>query len=129
MVTTQVEQVLKAQNDFLNELNSKNNDNAIRVMTRGGRMTQEPLYPEGHPKRNEQDSQRNNIDAPSLLKGRKRKMIGLCMLLVILLLKQLRTPMIFLFVMLKHNLLMNLKLVIMLMIMFMMMLNLVMIMM
>ena len=51
MVTTQVEQVLKAQNDLLNELNSKNNDNAVRVMTIGGRMTQEPLYPEGHPKR------------------------------------------------------------------------------
>ena len=56
MVTTQVEQVLKAQNDLLNELNSKNNDNDVRVMTRGGRMTQEPLYPEGHPKIIEQDS-------------------------------------------------------------------------
>ena len=65
MVTTQVEQVLKAQNDLLNELNSKNNDYAVRVATRTGRMTQEPLYPEGHPKRIEQDSQRNNIDAPS----------------------------------------------------------------
>ena len=41
MVTTQVEQVLKAQNDLLNELNSKKNDNAVRVMTRGGKMTQE----------------------------------------------------------------------------------------
>ena len=50
MVTTQVEQVHKAQNDFLNELNSKNNDYAVRVATRTGRMTQEPLYPEGHPK-------------------------------------------------------------------------------
>ena len=59
MVTTQVEQVLKAQNDFLNELNIKNNDNVVRVMTREGKMTQEPLYPEGHPKRIEQDSQRN----------------------------------------------------------------------
>ena len=29
MVTTQVEQVLKAQNDLLNELNSKNNDYAL----------------------------------------------------------------------------------------------------
>ena len=51
MVTTQVEQVLKAQNDFLNELNDKRNNNVVRVMTRVGRMTQEPLYPEGHPKR------------------------------------------------------------------------------
>ena len=36
MVTTQVEQVLKAQDDLLNELNSKNNDNVVRVMTIGG---------------------------------------------------------------------------------------------
>ena len=40
MVTTQVEQVLKAHDDLLNELNSKNNDNVVRVMTRGGKMTQ-----------------------------------------------------------------------------------------
>ena len=73
MVTTQVEQVLKAQNDLLNELNSKNNDNAVRVVTRTGRMTQEPLYPEGHPKRIEQDSQRNNLDAPSPSKKKNKK--------------------------------------------------------
>ena len=73
MVTTQVEQVLKAQNDLLNELNSKKNDYVVRVMTRGGKMTQEPLYPEGHPKRIEQDSQRNNIDAPSPSKRKKKK--------------------------------------------------------
>ena len=72
MVTTQVEQVLKAQNDFLNELNSKNNDNDVRVMPRGGKMTQDPLYPEGHPKRIEQDSQRNNVDAPSPSKNKKK---------------------------------------------------------
>ena len=47
MVTTQVEQVLKAQNDLLNEMNSKKNDYAVRVATRTGRMTQEPLYPKG----------------------------------------------------------------------------------
>ena len=57
MVTTQVQQVLKARNDLLNELNNKKNDNVVRVMTRGGKITQEPLYPEGHPKRVEQDSQ------------------------------------------------------------------------
>ena len=85
MVTTQVEQVLKAQNDLLNELNKKKNDNVVRVMTRGGKMTQEPLYPEVHPKRVEKDSQRANIDAPSPSKKKKKKMIGLCMLLVNLL--------------------------------------------
>jgi len=50
MVTTQVEQILKAQNDLLNGLYSKNSDFAVRVATRGGKVTQEPLYPEGHPK-------------------------------------------------------------------------------
>ena len=51
MVTTEVEQVLKARNDLLNEFNSKNNDVAVRVANRGGKVTQEPLYPKGHPKR------------------------------------------------------------------------------
>ena len=55
MVATQAEKVLKAQNDLLEELNNKN-DFAIRVATRTGRMTQEPLYPKGHPKRIEQVS-------------------------------------------------------------------------
>src|SRR6187401_2610898 len=73
MVTTQLEQVLKAQNDFLNELNSKKNDNVVRVVTRGGRMTQEPMYPEGHPKRIEKDSQRTNVDAPCPSKKKKKK--------------------------------------------------------
>ena len=45
MVTTQVEQVLKAQKEALDEMNSKKNDYAVRVATRNGRMTQEPLYP------------------------------------------------------------------------------------
>ncbi|KAI4981042.1 hypothetical protein ZWY2020_021527 [Hordeum vulgare] len=68
MITTQVEQVLKAQNDLLNELN----DNSVRVITRGGRMTQEPLYPEGHPKRIEQDSQGVSTDAPSHPRKKKK---------------------------------------------------------
>ena len=72
MVTTQVEQVLKAQNDLLDEMNSKKNDYVVRVATRTGKMTQEPLYPEGHPKRIEQDSQRNNVDAPSPSKKKKK---------------------------------------------------------
>ena len=118
MVTTQVEQVLKAQNDLLNELNSRNNDFAIRVATRGGRMTQEPLYPEGHPKRLSKILRELILMHLVLLRRRKRKMIGLCMLLVNLLLTHLRIPMIFLFLMLKHNLVMNMNLVIMLIMMF-----------
>ena len=86
MVKTQVEQVLKAQNDFLNEMNNRNNDHVVRVMTRGGKTSQEPLYLEGHPKRIEQDSQGISTDALVLLViKRKRIMIGLCMLLVNLL--------------------------------------------
>ena len=57
---------------MLDELNNKY-DFAIRVATRTGRMTQEPLYPEGHPKRIEQDSQRNNLEAPSSSKKKKKK--------------------------------------------------------
>ena len=72
MVATQAEQVLKAQDELLAELNNKN-DFAVRVATRTGRMTQEPLYPEGHPKRIEQDSQNNNLDAPSSSKKKKKK--------------------------------------------------------
>ena len=71
MVNTQAEEVLKAQDDLLDELNNKHHF-AIRVATRTGKMTREPLYPEGHPKRIEQDSQTNNVDAPSPSKIRKR---------------------------------------------------------
>ena len=72
MVSTQAEQVLKAQNDLLDELNNKNGF-SVRVATRTGRMTQEPLYPEGHPKRIEQDSQRNNLEVPSSSKEEKER--------------------------------------------------------
>ena len=37
------------------------------------KRTHEPLYPEGHPKRIEQDSQRTNIDAPSPSKRKTKK--------------------------------------------------------
>ena len=48
-------------------------DFAVRVATRGGKMTQEPLYPKGNPKRIEQDSQRVNTDAPSPSRKKKKK--------------------------------------------------------
>ena len=35
-------------------------------------MTQEPLYPEGHPKRIDQDSQGINADTPSHPKEKKK---------------------------------------------------------
>ena len=46
-------------------MNNKINDHAIRVVTIGIRITQEPLYPKGHPNRIEQNSQNTNKDAPS----------------------------------------------------------------
>ena len=73
MVQTQLEQVAKSQRELLDEMNNNINDFAFRVETRGGKMTQEPLYPESHPKRIEQDSQRINIDAPSPSKRKKKK--------------------------------------------------------
>ena len=83
MIQTQLEQVAKSQTELLDEMNNNINDHAVRVMTRGGRMTQEPLYPEGHPKRIEQDLKELILMHLVLLKRRrKRKMIGLCMLLV-----------------------------------------------
>jgi hypothetical protein len=72
MVQTQLEQVLKSQNDLLNEMNNKMNTRPIRVVTRGGTMTQDPLYPEGHPKRIEQDSQRTSNDVPSSPRNKKK---------------------------------------------------------
>src|SRR3989337_1301438 len=65
MVQTQLEQVAKSQRELLDEMNNNINDHAIRVVTRGGWMTQEPLYPEGHPNRIEQDSQTATTDARS----------------------------------------------------------------
>src|SRR3990170_3206864 len=73
MVQTQLEQVAKSQRELLDEMNNNINDHAVRVMTRRGRMTQEPLYSEGHPKRIEQDSQRINADAPSPSRKKKEK--------------------------------------------------------
>ena len=71
MVHTQLDQVTKSHNDLLTKINNNMHDHAVRVMTRGGRMTQEPLFPKGHPKRIEQDSQRINEDAPSPTKKKK----------------------------------------------------------
>ena len=43
MVKTQVEQVLKAQNELLNEMNNRMNDHAVRVMTRGGKINAQEI--------------------------------------------------------------------------------------
>ena len=54
-------------------MNNNISDFAVRVATRGDKMTQEPLYPEGHPKRIEQDSQRSNTTTPGSSKKKRKK--------------------------------------------------------
>ncbi|KAK1607149.1 hypothetical protein QYE76_030822 [Lolium multiflorum] len=73
MVQTQIDQLTKVQNDLLKD-NSKEK-HAYEVTTRGGVSTQDPLYPEGHPKRVEQDSQRTETSAPSKKKKKKHKTV------------------------------------------------------
>ena len=73
MVQTELQQVAKSQRDLLDEKNNNMHDFVVRIATRGGKMTQEPLYPEGHPKRIEQYSQRANTSAPSSSKKKKKK--------------------------------------------------------
>ena len=54
-------------------MNKNTHDFAVRVATRGGTVTQEPLFPEGHPKRIEQDSQRIITYSPSPSKKKRKK--------------------------------------------------------
>ena len=121
--------MLKTQNDLLNELNNKKNDNVVRVMTRGAKMTQEPLYPEGHPRRVEQDSQRTNVDTPSPSKKKKKKNDRTLHASSEPVVDTPENPNDISILMLKHNLVMNMNLVVMLIVMFMLMLNLAIIMM
>ena len=73
MVQTQLEQISNVQKDLL-AYNSKQVDTqAYGIKTRGGTLTQDPLYPEGHPKRIEQDSQMQEEDVDSSLKKKKKK--------------------------------------------------------
>ena len=98
-------------------------------MTRCGKMTQEPLYPERPPKKVKQDSQRINTDAPSPSNKRKKKTnrtLHASSEPVIDTPENLNDISI---LMLKHNLVMNMNLVVMLIMMFMLMLNLAIIMM
>jgi len=74
MVQTQIDQLTKVQNDLLK--NTSKEKHAYEVTTRGGVSTQDPLYPEGHPKRVEQDSQRTKeTSAPSKKKKKKHKTV------------------------------------------------------
>jgi hypothetical protein len=55
-------------------VNAAREKQACEICTRGGASTQDPLYPEGHPKRIEQDSQCAESDGiPSKKKKKKKK--------------------------------------------------------
>src|SRR5215213_2286296 len=74
MIQTQINQLTKVQNDLLK--NNHEEKQVYEVTTRGGVSTQDPLYPEGHPKRIEQDSQRTKeISSPSKKKKKKHKTV------------------------------------------------------
>src|SRR3954469_19195864 len=70
MVQTQPDQLAKVQKDML--VNASGNKHAYGIRTRSGAATQDPLYPEGHPKRIEQDSQQGE-DSGSPRKRKKNK--------------------------------------------------------
>jgi hypothetical protein len=70
MVQTQIDQLTKVQKYLL--VNASREKHACEISTRSGASTQDPLYPEGHPKRVEQDSQRA-IDNGTLSRKKKKK--------------------------------------------------------
>jgi hypothetical protein len=61
------------QKDLL--VNAAREKQACEICTRGGATTQDPLYPEGHPKRIEQDPQRATSDGIPLKKKKKKHKI------------------------------------------------------
>src|ERR1041385_1803346 len=72
MVQTQLEQISNVQKDLLAN-NAKRDIQAFGIKIRGGTSTQDPLYPEGHPKRIEQDSQIKEEEIVSSSKKKKKK--------------------------------------------------------
>ena len=70
MVQTQIDQLTKVQKDLL--VNASREKHACEIKTRSGVSTQDPLYPEGHPKRIEQDSQRADETRTKSKKKRKK---------------------------------------------------------
>src|SRR3954471_10406927 len=73
MVQTQLEQISNVQKVLLANNAKQDNLQAYGIRTRGGTHTQDPLYPEGHPKRIEQDSQVQEEEIVSSPKKKKKK--------------------------------------------------------
>ncbi|KAK1631438.1 hypothetical protein QYE76_005753 [Lolium multiflorum] len=67
------EDMREAKKSLKEKGNNAKEKHAYEVTTRGGVSTQDPLYPEGHPKRIEQDSQQTKTSAPSKKKKKKHK--------------------------------------------------------
>jgi hypothetical protein len=76
MVQTQIDHLTKVQKYLL--VNASREKQACEIRIRGGASTQDPLYPEGHPKRIEQDSQRAAGDGipPKKKKNKKHKIVA-----------------------------------------------------
>ncbi|KAK1642688.1 hypothetical protein QYE76_060493 [Lolium multiflorum] len=66
------EDMREAKKSLKEKGNNSKEKHAYEVTTRGGVSTQDPLYPEGHPKRVEQDSQRIEPSAHSRKKKKKK---------------------------------------------------------
>src|SRR4051812_4448512 len=71
MVQTQLDQISNVQK-YLLANNAKQDIQAFGIKTRGGTSTQNPLYPEGHPKRIEKDSQIQEEEIVSSPKKKKK---------------------------------------------------------
>src|SRR4051812_44644733 len=73
MVQTQLEQIYNVQKGLLAKNSKQVDTQAYGIKTRGGTLTQDPLYPEGHPKRVEKDSQMQEQDVDNSPKKKKKK--------------------------------------------------------
>src|SRR3954463_6228329 len=73
MVQNQLEQISIVQKYLLANNAKQDNLQAYGIKTWGGTHTQDPLYPEGHPKRIEQDSQMQEEEFVSSSKKKKKK--------------------------------------------------------
>src|SRR3954469_6229360 len=76
MIQTQLEKISNVQKDLIAN-NAEQDIQAYGIKTRGGTHTQDPLYPEGHPKRMKQDSQvqeeDETVSSPKKKKNKKHK--------------------------------------------------------
>src|SRR3954469_22936570 len=73
MVQTQLEEISNVQKYLLANNAKQDNLQAYGIKTRGGTHTHDPLYPEGHTKRMEQDSQVQEEEIVSSPKKKKNK--------------------------------------------------------